>query len=146
MSEKDRTDWRPRGVPIPGVAKTTGGFQPVVRAGPLVFISGQVSQDADGALVGENDIRAQSRQVYANLRRAVEGAGGSVSNIVQLTTFTLDRDHRPAIREEREKAFGGWQPTSTLVVISGLAKPEYLLEVEAIAVIPEQPDPRQPSQ
>jgi 2-iminobutanoate/2-iminopropanoate deaminase len=129
-------DWRPRAIPASGLAPATG-YQPVVRAGPLVFISGQVAHDASGRLVGKDDIRAQAAQVYANLRAAVEAAGGTLNDVVQLTTFTLSRDYRPAIREERQKAFGGALPTSTLVVVSGLADPAYLLEVEAIAVIPE---------
>ena len=129
-------DWRPRGVPAPGLAPAAG-FQPVVRAGPLVFISGQVAHDTSGQLVGKGDIRAQSAQVHANLRAAVEAAGGTLADIVQITTFTLSRDFRPVIREERQKAFGDAKPTSTLVVVSGLADPDYLLEVEAIAVVPE---------
>ncbi|MCC7365444.1 MAG: RidA family protein [Dehalococcoidia bacterium] len=108
----------------------------IKKSGTPVFISGQVAEDADGKLVGEGDAGAQARQVLANLRRVVEAAGGTMGDIVKITVFTTSLEYRPAIVEARNSAFtAGEMPASTFVVVSSLAAPGYLVEIEAVAVV-----------
>ena len=116
------------------VAKTTG-YSPAVRAGNTLYISGQVSQDLDGNIVGRGDIVAQAAQVFANLKAVVEAAGASLQDVVKLTTYTTSLANRQAIAEARAKYWQSDWPASTFVVISSLATPDFLVEVEAIAVL-----------
>lgn len=119
----------------PGMQDPGNRYTHVIKAGNLVFIAGQTSVDADGNIVGEGDITAQTHQVYANLKTAVESVGGVVSDIVKTTTYLVDREHLPGIRSARGEFFGTTLPTSTLLIVAGLARPELLIEVEAIAIL-----------
>ena len=106
----------------------------------LVFISGQVAWDATGELVGRNDLKRQVVQVYENLRSLAESAGGSLDSIVQLRTYLTNRALIPQFAEIRKELYpelfpGGRYPTNTLLAVEGLAHPDFLIEVEAIAVI-----------
>ena len=118
----------------PTVHKTVG-YSHAVRSGNTLYISGQVAQDANGKLVGPGDIKVQGEQVYANLRAIVESCGGTMDNIVKLTTYATNLAFRPALAEIRNGCFLKDAPASTFVVISSLAEPGYLVEVEAIAVL-----------
>ena len=103
-----------------------------------IFVSGQVSQDAQGKVVAPGDFRGQARQVFANLRAALEAAGASPADVTKMTTFIVDYkpEQRAVIAEARAEFLGGAQPpASTLIGITALADPAYLLEIEAIAVI-----------
>ena len=115
--------------------KPRGRYSQVVRAGNLVFIAGQTAVDLDGEMVGDGDPKAQARQVYANLKTAIESVGGKASDIVKTTTYPVDRELIPGIREAREGFFGAALPTSTLLIVAGLARPELLIEVEAVAIL-----------
>lgn len=114
-------------------------YTPAVRAtgGATVYISGQVSVDIDGRIVGEGDFAAQAQQVFANLRLALAAVGADFSNVVKLTTYIVN--YRPELREAlgaaRTAAMGDALPASTLVGVQALAMPGYLIEVEAVAVI-----------
>lgn len=103
----------------------------------LVFISGQVPQDANGQLVGRGDIAAQTRQVLANIRVAVEAAGGTVQDINKITIFMVELDPAgyAAVAQARRDFFQGEYPASTLVQVKALASPDWLIEIEAYAVI-----------
>lgn len=120
------------------LAKPIGSYSQVIEvtSGKLVFIAGQTAVDAQGKLVGKGDIAAQTRQVMENLKTAVEGAGGSLRDIAKLTIFTTDL---PAFRQHtgdlRKAYFPRDYPTSTLVEISQLAHPDFLVEIEAVAAI-----------
>jgi enamine deaminase RidA (YjgF/YER057c/UK114 family) len=108
----------------------------VKKGGTPIYISGQVAIDGAGKLVGEGDAAAQTEQVFANLRTVVEAAGGSLADIVKLTIYVTDAAYRPAIAAARQKHFAdGQYPASTYLVISGLALPQLLVEIEAIAVV-----------
>ncbi|MDX2168976.1 MAG: RidA family protein [Deltaproteobacteria bacterium] len=108
----------------------------VKKSGTPLYISGQVAIDGSGKLVGEGDAAAQTEQVFANLRSIVEAAGGTLADIVKLTIYVTDAAYRPAIVAARNKYFtGGEPPASTYLVISGLALPQLLVEIEAIAVV-----------
>ena len=120
----------PQGLPDP-----RNRYTHIVKAGNLVFIAGQVSADAEGNVVGEGDITAQAWQVYANLKTAVESVGGTAANIVKTTTYIVDRDLVPGMRPARDEFFGGILPTTTLLIVAGLGRPELLLEVDAVAIL-----------
>ena len=121
-----------------GLFKPTAYSQVVVATGHrLVFVSGQVSIDADGKLVAPGDFASQARQVHANLRTALEGAGANPADVVKLTTYVVryTPELRPLLAEARAAIFNpAVLPASTLVGVQALAEPGYLIEVEAIAV------------
>ncbi len=114
-------------------------YTPVVRAtgGSTIYISGQVSADAEGNVVGVGDFAAQAKQVFANLRLALASVGADFSNVAKITTYIVD--YTPALREAygaaRVEAMGDALPASTLIGVQALAMSEYLIEVEAIAVV-----------
>lgn len=113
-------------------------FSQVVRADAsrrLVFISGQVALAPDGTLVGAGDIDAQLAQVFANLRAAVEGAGGTLRDIASLTVYLRDIAHHRHYLDRVRTEFAGWRPTETLVQVAALGLPELLVEIQAIAVV-----------
>jgi len=114
----------------------TAGYSHAVRAGNTLYIAGQVALDADGNLVGEGDIEAQVAQVWQNLKAVLGHAGGTVEDIVKITVFTTDIAYRPAIAAARDAVFpNGRYPASTFLVVQSLARPELLVEIEAIAVL-----------
>jgi len=122
----------------PGVLEPVGYSHAVLRSGTPVFIAGQVGADASGAVVGPGDADAQARQAFANLRTVVEACGGSMADIVKITVFVTDMAHRPAVARARLEHWPeGDFPASTFLVVSGLALPEWLVEVEAVAMIAE---------
>ena len=98
----------------------------------LLFISGQVAKDGDES-VGLSDGLAQALQVFENIRLIVTEAGGSMDDIVKLSIFLTDPRYLPAYREARSRFFSDPPPASTGVIVSGLASPEWLVEVEAVA-------------
>ncbi len=111
-------------------------YSHVVKAGNLLFISGQVAFDSAGNLVGENDMKAQLRQVMENLKTALASQKADFSNVVKINTFTTDVEAYLAVAEVRAEYFKGHPPASTLVQIEKLARPGLLVEIEAIAALP----------
>lgn len=111
------------------------GFTAVVKAGNTVYISGMVAQDVNGNVVGAGDAEAQTRQIWRNIEVAVQAAGGSLADIVKTTTYVTGIEHGPAVRKVRGELFPGNPPTSTLLVVSELANPAYVVEIESIAVV-----------
>jgi 2-iminobutanoate/2-iminopropanoate deaminase len=101
----------------------------------LIFIAGQVALSPEGALVGPGDIDAQLRQVFANLRAAVEDAGGTLNDVANLTVYLKDISHHGTYLKVLAEEFSGWRPTETLVQVSALGLPELLVEIQAIAVL-----------
>ena len=107
-----------------------------VLGGKLVFIAGQVATDPSGAPVGKDDYRRQAEQVFKNIGFALESAGASFGDLVKLTYYILDVSHLSEIREARDQYIDvRHPPTSTAVQVSSLVRPEFLLEVDAIAVV-----------
>jgi enamine deaminase RidA (YjgF/YER057c/UK114 family) len=122
----------------PPTLPPTTGYTHIVSAtgGRTIYISGQVSLDATGALVGAGDVRAQVEQVYANLQRALTAAGATFADVVKTTTYMTDAANVAVIREVRARYHGKDEfPASTFVAVRGLARPEWLVEIEAIAVV-----------
>jgi enamine deaminase RidA (YjgF/YER057c/UK114 family) len=113
------------------------GYSQAVRAGNLLFVSGQVAIDEQGRTVGIGDAHAQVRRALANLRTVLEAGGADLGSVAMLTTYATSLGMLTALREVRREVFGpiGHFPASTFVVITSLAKPEYLVEIEAVAVV-----------
>ena len=120
-----------------GIHRPTGYTHVVeVTAGRPVYVSGQVALDPSGALVGEGDLRAQARQVFENLRVALEAVGAGFDQVVKLNLYLLDAAQLPVVREVRDQYVDVRQPpASTAVEVRRLAREEFLIEVEAVAVI-----------
>ncbi len=119
------------------VHSTAGvGYSHVAKAGDTVYIAGQIALDVDGNLVGKGNIKAQTHQVYANLQTIIEELGGSLEDIVKLTTYLTDRSHLEAFRRVRNSFFRAPSPPNTLLFVSGIAHPDYLVEIEAVAFLP----------
>ena len=111
------------------------GFTAVVKAGNTVYIAGMVAQDENGNVVGEGDTEAQARQIWRNIEVAVKAAGGTLADIVKTTTYVTAIEHGAAVRAVRRELFPNNPPTSTLLVVSELANPAYVVEIESIAVV-----------
>jgi enamine deaminase RidA (YjgF/YER057c/UK114 family) len=119
----------------------TAGYSQVaeIRSGKLVYIAGQVPFDKSGTLVGQEDFLAQAEQVFRNLKSAVEAAEGRLSDIVKLNYFcveAVDPSLIPQILKVRDQFVDVKNPpVSTFVVVKRLVRPEWLIEIEAVAVV-----------
>lgn len=107
-----------------------------VTGGKLVFVSGQVSMDRDGKVVGAGDIALQTRTVLENLKGVLEGAGASLKNVIKINTYVTSiaefQRKCPGVRRE---FFPDNFPASTLVEVRALANPEFMVEIEAVAAV-----------
>ena len=121
---------------VPKGLAANPAFSPGVRVGELLFVSGQIAQGDDGQLVGAGDCAAQTRQVMARIRAIVEAAGATMSDVVKITTFLVNLDDYPAFSAVRSETFPDSPPASSTVVVAGLVRPEFLVEVEAVVHIP----------
>jgi enamine deaminase RidA (YjgF/YER057c/UK114 family) len=108
-----------------------------VHTGRTIFIAGQTALDRDGELVGRNDFRAQAAQVFRNLDIALASVGCTAAHLVKLTVFLRDMDNLPIYREQRNLFFATTSPPAapavTLVEVSRLYGPDFMIEIEAIA-------------
>lgn len=126
MSEREE-------IRVAGQAEPISHYTDAVRVGDLLFVSGIVPVDRMGRLVGGEDVVAQARQVFANMREVLAAAGASFADVVKVTVFLTDVDDRPRINPVRQEIFGVTRPASTLVEVSRLAVPGARIEVEAVA-------------
>jgi len=123
----------PEGLPTPATYTHV-----VVAAGTrLVFIAGQEPEDAQGNLVGPTDLAAQARQVFTNLGCALAAAGAQPGQVAKITIYVVHHrpEYLPMIEQARAELFGDHKPVDTLVGVETLARPDYLIEVDAVAVI-----------
>jgi len=111
------------------------GYSHVVKAGDTIYIAGQVARTPDGSLVGKDDPTAQAEQVFKNLQAALASVGATLQDLVKTTTYVVSPDCIDAVRAARIKYLVNDPPTSTLLVVSRLALPEILLEIEAVAFV-----------
>jgi enamine deaminase RidA (YjgF/YER057c/UK114 family) len=124
-----------------GLAKPAGTYSQIAHAKTqeVVFIAGQVPTDSSGALVGKGNFEAQCAQTFANIHTALRAAGADWNNVVQFTSFLVRAEDAAAFRayrgQEFPKLFPGAPPPNTLLIISRLADPDYLLEVQTIAAL-----------
>ena len=112
------------------------GYTHVAKVDNTVYIAGQVAVNQDGSIVGKGDAEAQVRQIWRNLEAAVKSVEGSLQNIVKTTTYVTSIEYGAAVRTVREELYRSSNPpTSTLLVVQALASPDYMVEIEAIAVV-----------
>jgi 2-iminobutanoate/2-iminopropanoate deaminase len=112
------------------------GYAHAVQVDKTLYISGQVPLDMELNSVGRGDIALQTDQVYGNLQKVLEGAGGSMTDIVMLNIYCTDLEaFDKHTRHVRKKYFGDYYPATTAVEVKRLYRPEYLIEVEAVAVL-----------
>jgi len=121
----------------PAEAKPVANYKMATRmeGGRLLYIAGQVARDAEGNVLGPGDIRAQARQVFQNLQRVLQAAGGDLPDLLKITTYITKIEDFPAVAEVRSQFFRGELPASTLIVVTRLAQSELLIEVEGMAAI-----------
>ncbi len=105
--------------------------------GRLLFISGMVASRADGSVAGAGDIEAQTRQVCENLKAAAEAAGATLDDICRVDVYVRNMEHFDIIHKVRREYFTGTPPASTMVEVSKFTRPDYLIEINAIAVVSE---------
>jgi enamine deaminase RidA (YjgF/YER057c/UK114 family) len=127
----------------PSSTPPAGMYSHVARMAPgaLAFIAGQVAVDKAGTTVGAGDLAAQTEQVFANIGDILKDLGSGFDEVVQLTTYLTGADSIPAFMSARAALFpkiypGGRYPPNTLLVIDRLVKPEFLIEIAAIARVP----------
>jgi 2-iminobutanoate/2-iminopropanoate deaminase len=125
-----------REIRVDGLADPISHYTDAVVAGDLLFVSGLVGVDRHGALVGGDDVAAQARQVFANMRAVLDEAGCRFEDVVKVTVYLTDVDDRPKINPVRQEVFGDARPASTLVEVSRLAVPGAKVEIDAVALIP----------
>ena len=122
------------------IRQPSGHFSQAVSAeakGKLVFISGMTSRRADGTIAGIGDIEAQTRQVCENIKAAVEAAGGTMDDICRVDVYVRNMEHFPGIHKVRAEYFKEPLPASTMVEVTKMTSPDALIEISAIAVIPD---------
>ena len=126
---------------VPDLPGPASHYVHVVRAGPLVFVSGCSALDAEGKVVGGRDVVAQTRQVFENLRKSLEAAGTGFEDVCKVTIFLRHGADRDRINVVRQEYFGATRPASTLVEVAGFSRDDLLVEIEAIAVAPAAASP-----
>lgn len=127
-------------VTSPKLAAPNGHFSQattIEARGKLVFISGMTARKADGSIAGIGDVEAQTRQVCENLKAAAEAAGGGIEDIVRVDVYVRNIEHFATIHKVRREYFAEPVPASTMVEVAKMVSPDYLIEISAIAVIPE---------
>ena len=126
---------------VEGASEPISHYTDAVRFGDLLFVSGIAPFDSTGEVVGEGDVVAQTRQVLQNLLDALRTVGADMGDVLKVTVFLIDINDRGAINPVRQEFFGDARPASTLIEISALADPKMLVEIEAVAGIPEGAQP-----
>jgi reactive intermediate/imine deaminase len=115
------------------------GYAHAIQIDNTIYISGQIPLDQELNVVGKDDIAVQTERVYENLKKVVEDAGGSMSNIVMLNIYCTDIEaYDKKTRHLRKKYFGDYYPAITAVEVKRLYRPDFMIEVEAIAVLDSQ--------
>ena len=119
-----------------GVFDPRPRFAQVVKHGKLIYIAGQTSVDANGNLVGKGNIEAQTRQVLQNIQKCLEAVGATFDQVVKINVYSTNLDaHRDVIAKLRQEYFSKGPVASTTVQVSRLVHPDWLVEIEAIAVL-----------
>ena len=121
---------------VDGLAEPISHYTDAVRAGELLFVSGIVAVDENGALVGGEDVVAQTRQVFESIGAILAAAGCGFEDVVKVVIYLTDVGDRPKVNPVRQEVFGETRPASTLVEVPRLAVPGAKIEVECVAVAP----------
>lgn len=118
-------------------ARPSGPFSSGIRSGRFVFVAGQVAVDEQGKTVGVGDIAAQTRQVLTNIGKVLQAGGAGFDDVCKVTVFVTDLANLPALQAVRPEFFKQPYPASTLVKVAQLINPDWLVEIEAIAILGE---------
>jgi reactive intermediate/imine deaminase len=121
---------------VAGQAEPISHYTDAVRAGNLLFVSGCIAVDANGRLVGGDDVVEQARQGLRNVGAVLAAAGAGFGDVVKVTVYLTDTGDRAAIDTVRREVFGSARPASTLVEVSALAVPGAKVEIDAVALVP----------
>ncbi len=122
---------------VPGLMEPISHFSDAVIAGHTLYVSGLVATSQAGEVVGTGDVVEQTRQIFRNLKSILDAAGAKPADVAKVTIFMRDVAQRPLINPIRQEFFGPHRPASTLVEVSRLVRDEFLLEIEAVAQIPD---------
>src|SRR5712671_5419805 len=120
------------------IRQPSGHFSQAIEIeakGKLVFISGMTSRRADGTVAGVGDIEAQTRQVCENLKSAIEAAGGTLDDVCRVDVYVRNMEHFDKIHKVRREYFKSPPPASTMVEVTKMTSPDYLIEISAIALV-----------
>ncbi|MFC2033048.1 RidA family protein [Chloroflexota bacterium] len=120
---------------VPENVMPARGFSHAIKAGNTIYVAGQTATDEEGNIVGKGDIVAQTDRAYENIKRILEAAGASITDIVMLNMYCTDMDGFAKTGEARKKHFGKHFPAATVVQIDRLLLPDAMIEIEAIAVL-----------
>jgi enamine deaminase RidA (YjgF/YER057c/UK114 family) len=123
-------------VPVDVPHLKSDAISQAVRAGDVIAVSGQVALGADGRVVGEADSYAQAEQTFDNLEAVLHAAGAGLDDIISLTCYLVGPEHYPAYAAVRARRLGPHRPAGTAVIVAGLLDPRFLMEVQALAVVP----------
>jgi 2-iminobutanoate/2-iminopropanoate deaminase len=132
-----REDFQPEGLAV----RIVDGYRLFTPAVAIsggtkhIFVSGQVSKDREGKVVGKGDMRAQIERVGENVRLCLEAAGATLADLVRTTTYVTDIDEFFKHSDIRHRYFGPALPTSTTIEVRRLALPDYLVEIDALAIV-----------
>jgi enamine deaminase RidA (YjgF/YER057c/UK114 family) len=107
----------------------------VSQAQTILFLSGQVAYTPEGGVACRGDFKGQARGAYEAIKALVESQGGTMASVIKITTYVTDMHYRVDLAPIREEFFGKKGPASTLIEISALAHPDWMIEIEAIAVV-----------
>ena len=119
-----------------GLAPPVSHYTDAVRFGNLLFLSGIVSVDEQGNVVGQGDVVAQTRQIFEHMRQILQASGTGFSDVLKVTLFLRNIEDRPRINPVRQEVFADARPASTLVEISNRVHPDLLLEIDAVVGLP----------
>ncbi len=119
---------------IPANVHQARGYSHAVKVGNTIYVAGQVGIGEDNK-VAAGGFEAQAKQALENLKRVLEASGAYFKDVVKLNTYVTTMEFMPVYRELRRSYFGDHYPASTLIQVAGLALPEFLIEIEAVAVV-----------
>ncbi|HEV2217664.1 MAG TPA: RidA family protein [Candidatus Dormibacteraeota bacterium] len=128
---------RVRALRVQGLMEPISHFSDAVIAGHTLYVSGLVATNEHGDVVGAGDVVEQTRQIFRNLKRILDTAGATPADVAKVTIFMRDVAQRPLINPVRQEFFGPHRPASTLVEIGRLVRDDLLLEIEAVAQLPD---------
>jgi reactive intermediate/imine deaminase len=128
----------PKRVLKPASVQAKGSYSPgwEVSNGRMIFVAGQIPWDAEGKTVFKGDVANQTRQVFKNIGAVLAESGATLDDVVKITVFAADIRYRDAINQVRTEVFKAPYPASTQVAVASLVDPEWLVEIEAVAFVP----------
>ena len=123
----------------PASVQAKGSYSPgwEVSGGRLIYVAGQIPWDAEGRTVAKGDVAGQTRQVFDNIGAVLAESGASLDDVIKITVFSADIRYRDEINRVRSEVFNQPYPASTQVAVAALVDPEWLVEIEAVAFVPD---------